>query len=114
MVDTTRIYGAQLRKGDPTRVVPVQVAGVIDKKALRKVLLIGDSIAANLFDQAPTVSSVTNNGDGTATIAFASSHNFSIGQNVYVNNSPSLTYNTYGAPVTAQVNSGKNAWIAFK
>lgn len=69
------------------------------------VMLVGDSNTAFGWDSGPACSAITDNGDGTATISFASSHNWAVGGRITVNSAPESKFNRFSALVTAQVNT---------
>ena len=107
-----RAYTAGQEKGPGTDLTDAEEAwvrsslNVGERGSVSNTLLVGDSNTQFLYEQAPTPTAIVNNGDGTATITFAGSHNFSVGAYVFVNNAPAVAFNTFGSPITAQVNSG--------
>lgn len=76
------------------------------RAGVSSVMLVGDSNSAFGWDQGPSVTAITANGDGTATVTFSGSHNWTTGQTITVNNSPTRALNVFSASVTAIVNSG--------
>lgn len=77
----------------------------VPRRGARNTIIVGDSIIANYDSQGPTINTITDNGNGTATIAFASSHNYSVGSPIRVNGAASADLNTQLSTVTAQVNT---------
>jgi lysophospholipase L1-like esterase len=70
------------------------------------VLLVGDSITVYAWDSGPACTANVDNGNGTGTISFSSSHNWVAGSRISISNSVSRPLNVFNAPVTAITNSG--------
>lgn len=67
---------------------------------LRKVLIVADSLLQFGLDAAPTVTDIVDNGNGTATITFSGSTNFTTGGEIFVNVAPAEKFNTFGSRIT--------------
>lgn len=100
----------------PNLLTPEQVAaanyGLSSRAAVTSVMLCGDSNTSFWQDQGPTVTAIVDNGDGTGTVTFNASHNWTVGQPITVNASTAQALNSFSGTVTAMLNTNPY-WVTY-
>lgn len=86
--------------------------GLAARGAVTAVMLCGDSNTSFWFDQGPTVTAIVNNGDGTGTVTFNASHNWTVGHPITVNASTDRVLNSFSGTVTAMLNTNPY-WVTY-
>jgi len=86
--------------------------GLSQRGAVTSVMLCGDSNTSFWQDQGPTVTAIVDNGDGTGTVTFNASHNWTVGQPITVNASTAQALNSFSGTVTAMLNTNPY-WVTY-
>lgn len=104
--------GAEMRSLLTASQVAAVAAGLSQRGAVTSVMLCGDSNTSFWLDQGPAVTAIVNNGDGTGTVTFNASHNWTVGQPITVNASTAQELNSFNGTVTAMMNTNPY-WVTY-